>query len=125
MNRVLRDSLAVFVNFAFAANQLLAGLPLIDFETTEWVPGQSVGLGIQPGWQLFSGDSKVSGVGEGFNGGKALKVPKSPGQESRVSRAVIWDVSEKTAFIDLKMKPAADPVGSLATFYANGTQIAF
>ena len=125
MNKFAKDSLAVILNCAFCTNQLLADLPPVTFDSAEWVPYQSVGRGIQPGWQLFSGDANVSGAGEGFNGGKALKIPANAQQESRLSRAVTWDAAETTAFIDLQVKPAADPVGSLATFYANGTQIAF
>ncbi len=132
MNKNVQTSLAVFLNFTLCVNQLLADLPPISFEATEWVPYQTVGQGGQPGWELNSGTAQTSPLGEGFGGGKALKIPASPvptngaaPQETRISRSFPWDIADKTAFIDLQVKPAADPVGSLASFYANGTQIAF
>jgi RHS repeat-associated protein len=132
VNKNVQTSLAVFLNFTLCVNQLLADLPPISFEATEWVPYQTVGQGGQPGWELNSGTAETSPMGEGLGGGKALKIPASPvptngaaPQESRISRSFPWDIADKTAFIDLQVKPAADPVGSLASFYANGTQIAF
>ena len=125
MKSLDKAALAIFLNFSLFVNQLAADLPPVSFDSATWVPYEQVGQGDQPGWQLFSGDAEVSAAGEGYNGGKALKIPANPLQESRISREVAWDADEKTAFIDLRVKPAADPVGSLSTIYANGTQIAF
>lgn len=128
MNQSCKFVIAVFLNFAFLTNQILADLQLVDFEAAEWIPLDNVGLGSQTGWQLVSGTAKVSAAGEGFNGGttgKALKIPVNQSQETRISRAIDWNVADQTAFIDFQFKPAADPVGSAATFVANGTQLAF
>ena len=125
INQSCKTALAGFLNFTLLTNQILADLPPITFDTAEWVPMQTVGNGTTPGWQLFAGDAKISPVGQGLGGGSALSLPVNTVQETKISRAVTWDVNEKTAFIDLQVKPAADPSGSYATFVANGTQIAF
>ena len=124
MHKVTKNALAIFVNFAFTANQLFAQLPPETFEATVWVPYQTVGNGAQPGWQLFSGNAITSPTGEGYGGGTALKIPSGTG-ESRISRSLEWNLAERTAFIDFRLKPAADPLGSAATFHVNGSQIAF
>ncbi len=125
MRDFIKQTLAIFLNLAFFANQLLADLPPITFDSAEWAPYQAVGDGSTPGWQLFSGNASVSSAGMGFNGGKALKLPVNPQQEAKISRTVSWDVTQKTAFIDFRLKPAADPSGNASTFLVNGTRLAF
>ena len=125
MHKITENALAIFVNFAFTANQLLAQLPPETFDATEWVPYQAVGQGSQPGWQLAAGNAVVSEAGEGFNGGQALRLPVNSVERTKITRAVTWDVNEKTAFIDFRLKPAADPTGSYSSFSVNGTQLAF
>ena len=125
MHKITENALAIFVNFAFTANQLLAQLPPETFDATEWVPYQAVGQGPQPGWQLAAGNAVVSEAGEGFNGGQALRLPVNSVERTKITRAVNWDVNEKTAFIDFRLKPAADPTGSYSSFSVNGTQLAF
>ena len=115
----------VFLNFALFSNQLLADLPPITFDSAEWIPLQTVGANPASGWNLLAGDASVSPVGAGFNGGKALSIPINPPQSTKLLRSVPWNAADSTAFIDLKIKPSADPSGSLSTFVANGTQLAF
>lgn len=110
MNHSSKTAISLFLNFAFCTNQLLADLPPVTFDSADWVPYESIGLGNQPGWQLFSGDAQVSAAGAGVNGGKALRIPVNAQEETRISRTVAWDVAETTAFIDFQVKPAADPV---------------
>ena len=125
MNHLTKNILAIFVNFAFIANQLLAQLPPETFDSLVWVPYQAVGQGAQPGWQLSSGNAQVSGPSDGFNGGQALRLPVNPVERTKLTRAITWNVNEKTAFIDFRIKPAADPTGSYSSFSVNGTQLAF
>ncbi len=126
MNQICKTTVAGFLNFTLLANQILADLPPITFDTAEWVPMQSVGNGSTPGWLLASGSANISAVGTGMNGGKALRLPANALQErTKITREVSWDANEKTAFIDFQLKPAADPSGSFSTFSVNGTQLAF
>jgi RHS repeat-associated protein len=127
MNKNCEEGLAIFLNFAFLTNQLFADLPVVNFEATsvEWAPSTVIGQGAQAGWQLHSGNAVVSGPGEGFGGGQALKIPVDVSQETRISRDISWDINEKTAFIDFQVKPPGNSEGSLATLVANGTQVAF
>src|SRR5690606_17032313 len=104
------------------ANQLLAALPPITFESPEFVPSQTVS---GAGWDLVSGAAEITPAGQGVNGSQALRIPADAQQDPWLRRAVSWDAQQMTAFVDLQVKPAADPEGSLASFYANGTQIAF
>ena len=57
-------------------------------------------------------ETLVSGPGGGCNGGQALRLPVNPVERTKITRAVLWEANEKTAFIDFRMKPAADPTGS-------------
>jgi len=120
-----KQALAIFLNLAVSSNQLLADLPPITFESAEWVPYRTVGANPASGWQLLSGNASVSPSGAGFNGGKALRLPANDQQNTKLTRSVSWNVADKTAFIDLKIKPSANPSGSLSTFIANGTELAF
>jgi len=80
-----------------------------------------------PEWEVLSGSaSSVSGQTGAV--GNALKLATTlPGQaETRVTRAITgWNQAEPVAFIDFLIKPAANPEGSMASVYVNGTQIAF
>jgi len=126
MNQPCKTALAGFLNFTLIANQILADLPPITFDTAEWVPMQTVGNSTTPGWWLASGSADISANGSGVNGGKALRLPVNTQQErTKITREVIWDLNEMTAFIDFQLKPAADPCGSFSTFPVNGTQLAF
>ena len=100
-------------------------MPPETFDSLIWIPYQTVGLGAQPSWQLSTGNAQVSGPSDGFNGGQALRLPVDRGHRTKLTRAVTWDVNEKTAFIDFRIKPAADPTGSYSSFSVNGTQLAF
>lgn len=110
---------------AMLINQVQAYLPPISFENPGYYPGQSIGGASGSGWNLISGNAKISPNGTGVGGGQALKLEVDPQQEPLLKREIDWDISESTAFIDLQLKPAADPEGSLASFHANGTQLAF
>ena len=125
MEKGFRNALAVFLNLAFTANQLLGQLPPETFDSLVWIPYQPIGQGAQLGWQLSAGNAQVSGPSDGFNGGQALLLPVNPVERTKLTRAVTWDVNEKTAFIDFQIKPAADPTGSYSSFFVNGTQLAF
>ncbi|MEO8617129.1 MAG: RHS repeat-associated core domain-containing protein, partial [Luteolibacter sp.] len=123
MKEFAKQSLAVSLNIALFTNQLLADLPPISFDSAEWVPFQSVGG--TPGWSLTAGSAEISATGAGINGGKSLRLPVNSLERAKITRDVTWDADEKTAFIDLQIKPAADPSGSFSTFSVNGTQLAF
>ena len=118
-------ALAIFLNLAMFMHSAQAELSQITFDTVEWVPLASVGTNPQSGWQSYSGNAVVSPNGEGYTGGKALLIPAGTQQEGMISRQITWNATDQTAFIDMMLKPAADPEGSLATIYANGTQLAF
>jgi hypothetical protein len=110
---------------AMFVSQLKAYLPPISFENPEYVSGQTVGAPLGAGWSLLSGMASVSPPGTGFGGGQALKLVADPQQEPYLTRDLAWNPDEKTAFIDLQLKHAADPENSEATFYVNGAQLAF
>lgn len=104
---------------------MLAGMPPITFEGPDYDPYQPIGMDASDGWQLFAGAAAITGPGFGHNGGQALVLPADPQQEPWLRKAVDWNPQEPTAFIDFQIKPVADPEGSYANFYANGSQIAF
>ena len=109
-------------------SSVFAYLPPISFEGTEFVPMTLVhhqSGGKYAGWELIDGTARVSGVGDGFNGGKALEIPADPLVQAHIRREIPWETNEPIAFIDLRVKPAANPEGSEAGFYANGSQFAF
>ena len=74
---------------------------------------------------MLSGTANVSPAGTGYGGGQALKLEADPQKEPLLKREIVWNPAEQIAFIDLQLKPAADPEGSFASLYANGTQLAF
>jgi len=117
--------LAVFLNVTLLAHTAQAELSQITFEEVEWVPLGTISNSNHAGWNVYSGNAVVTPNGQGYQGGKALKLPASQEPEAMVSRQIQWNPSQQTAFIDVRIKPAADPEGSLATFYSNGTQLAF
>ncbi|HVJ45004.1 MAG TPA: hypothetical protein VM511_01375, partial [Luteolibacter sp.] len=75
MNTPLKISLSLLVNFSLIANQVLANLPPISFESPVFVPWESVSNRIGEGWNQISGTAQVSAPGEGFGGGQGLKLP--------------------------------------------------
>jgi len=125
MDTFTKSSLAGIVFSALLVNQIHAYMPQIGFEAPDYTSGSIVGEVQGAGWDLLAGSASVSPAGTGFGGGQALKLEVNPNQEALVKRSVDWNLAEKVAFIDLRIKPAADPEGSYASFYANGTQIAF
>ena len=125
MNTFTKSSLAGITLSAFLVNQIHAYMPQIGFEAPNYTSGSIVGAVQDSEWSLVAGSASVSPAGTGFGGGQALKLEVNPNQEAFIKRTVEWDSEEKVAFIDLMIKPAADPEGSYASFFANGTQIAF
>jgi len=122
MHSSLKISAALLVNFSFLCHEVFAQLPPITFETYE---SQSVDLSSPDPWDAVSGSSTVTPAGEGFGGGKALKIGVDPQEEAWLRKPVSWNPAETIAFIDFRIKPAATPSGSQANFFANGTQLAF
>ena len=98
MKEFAKQSLAVFLNVALFTNQLLADLPPISFDSAEWVPFQSVGNAATPGWLLTAGNAEISANGSGINGGKSLRLPVNSQVRTKITRDVVWDTAEKTAF---------------------------
>jgi RHS repeat-associated protein len=125
MNYFCRATLTTISCAAIWTNQLMAYLPPITFESPTYNPGDSLGLNGGTGWSLLSGNASISANGVGVGGGQALKLQANPTQEPLLVRDIDWDPVQTVAFVDLKLKPAADPEGSLASFYSNGTQLAF
>lgn len=116
MNYLAKATLTTVSCAAIWTNQLMANLPLISFESPEYNPADVLGQSSGTGWSLLSGNAVVSANGQGFGGGQALKIEANAAQEPLLVRDIEWNVSEKIAFIDLQLKPAADPEGSLASF---------
>ncbi len=125
MNYFFKASVTTICCSAIWTNQLLAYLPPITFESPVYNSGEVLGLNNGSGWSLLSGNASISANGQGVGGGQALKIEANAGQEPLLVRDIDWNVNEKIAFIDLQIKPAADPEGSLASFHSNGTQLAF
>ena len=120
-----RVPLALLANGALLVNQAAAQLSQITFEQPAFTPGQAVGISGTDGWLLLQGLAETSAAGSGYGGGQALRLPANAQTESWVTRQVTWNAQERTAFVDFRIKPSADPEGSLASFYCNGTQLAF
>jgi YD repeat-containing protein len=124
MNTFSKASLSLLLNFSLFANQVLANLPPISFESPVFVPWEPVSNRSGEGWTQMSGTAHVSASGEGFGGGQGLKLPGNA-TESWVKKEISWKPAERTAFIDLQIKPAAEPDGSFASIVTNGSQVAF
>jgi RHS repeat-associated protein len=122
MHSTLKLTAALLVNLSLLGHQVLAQLPPISFESYESVP---LDLSSPDPWEPIHGSSAVTPAGQGFGGGKALKIGVDPGQEAWLRKPVAWNAAESVAFIDFRIKPAATPEGSEANFVANGTQLAF
>ena len=125
MNDFVKTVITTISCTAIWTNQLLADLPPISFESPQYYSGDSVGTVNGSGWSLLSGNASISANGQGAGGGQALKLAANPTQEPLIVRDIDWNAAQTVAFIDLKIKPAADPEGSLASFNSNGTQLAF
>ncbi|MES2982235.1 MAG: RHS repeat-associated core domain-containing protein [Verrucomicrobiota bacterium] len=125
MNDFVKTSITTISMSAILISQLQAYLPPISFESPQYSSGQPVGNVNGSGWSLLSGNASISPLGSGVGGGQALKIAANAVQEPLLVRDIDWNVAEKVAFIDLQLKPAADPEGSLASFHSNGTQLAF
>ncbi len=125
MNYFLKASVTTICCSAIWTNQLLAYLPPISFESPVYNPGEVLGITNGTGWSLLSGNAAISANGQGVGGGQALKIEANAAQEPLLVRDIEWNAAEKIAFIDLQLKPAADPEGSQASFHSNGTQLAF
>ncbi len=125
MNDFVKTSITTISMSAILISQLQAYLPPISFESPQYYSGQSVGTVQGSGWSLLSGNASVTPLGNGVGGGQALKLEANAAQEPLLVRDLDWNIAEKVAFIDLQIKPAADPEGSLASFHSNGTQLAF
>ena len=109
MDTFTKSSLAGIVFSALLVNQIHAYMPQIGFEAPDYTSGSIVGAVQGAGWDLLAGSASVSPAGTGFGGGQALKLEVNPNQEALVKRSVDWNLAEKVAFIDLRIKPAADP----------------
>jgi uncharacterized protein (TIGR02594 family) len=79
------------------------------------------------GWQVPAGSAEVVSGQTGAVGTSLKLATTLAGQaETRVVRPITgWNQTEPVAFIDFLIKPAANPEGSMASVYVNGTQIAF
>lgn len=128
-SRCLVWSGAILANLSMLATSVLAYLPPINFEAPEFQPFDPVDSGsggVYADWELISGAADVSPDGEGFGGGQALRVGQTGTLgETRLRRLLDWDPVETVAFIDLRIKPPANPAGSLASLFVNGSQVAF
>ncbi|WP_353565520.1 SpvB/TcaC N-terminal domain-containing protein, partial [Haloferula sargassicola] len=117
---------------AMFANQVLAYLPPIDFESPNFVPLQLVDGRSAPagdplqGWNLISGNATISPGGEGVAGGQALQLSQNSSlEETHLRRLIDWDPGEEIAFVDFSIRPPANSWGSMASIHVNGSQIAF
>ncbi|BCU76868.1 RHS repeat-associated core domain-containing protein [Luteolibacter sp. LG18] len=77
-------------------------------------------------WSVENGSASVV-PGQVGATGNSLELAKGTtyGTETKVVQPVTWDAQKKIAFIDVLVKPAANPNGSMASIYANGAQVAF
>ena len=112
------------VNFALLVNPILAQLPPISFESPTYVTWDPIDSYDATNWHVQAGEAKIGAAGSGYGGGQSLVLPQNS-QEAWLRRDITWNATEQTAFIDFKIKPAADPEGSLANFVSNGSQLAF
>jgi len=121
MHSSLKIAAALLVNLSFLCHEVFAQLPPISFESYQ---SQPVDLSSPDPWDSVSGTSTVTPAGEGFGGGKALKIGVAPEDEAWLRKPVTWNPAETVAFIDFRIKPAATPSGSQANFFANGSLVA-
>ncbi|MFD0893724.1 VCBS repeat-containing protein [Luteolibacter ambystomatis] len=87
-------------------------------------PFESPAPGTNPAWWTETGESSLVADGP-TNKVLRLSPALNEGNETKVVRPITWDETKTIAFIDFMVKPAANPEGSLAAIYVNGTQIAF
>jgi hypothetical protein len=122
MHPSLKISAALLVNLSLLCHEVFAQLPPISFESYTSAP---VDLSSPDPWEPIYGNATVTPAGQGFGGGKALKIGVDPQEEAWLRKPVTWNSAETVAFIDFRIKPAATPAGSQANFLANGSQLAF
>jgi len=125
MRAPLKIAGAILANLAMLSTQVFAYLPEITFEQPTYQPLHILGTTSPDGWESLYGESSITAAGQGYGGGQALKIAKHTTDEAWLRKPVTWDVQQKIAFIDFRIKPAATPEGNLPSFYANGTQVAF
>ena len=122
MHPSLKISAALLVNLSLLCHEVFAQLPPISFESYTSAP---VDLSSPDPWEPIYGNATVTPTGQGFGGGKALKIGVDPQEEAWLRKPVTWNPAETVAFIDFRIKPAATAAGSQANFLANGSQLAF
>lgn len=113
-------SIALLVNAGLVHMSLYGSVPLTTFEPP--ISSGSNLSSVSSDWTVANGEAKVlSGVG--YQGTQGVQLTKASNDEAHISRAISWNTSEQTAFIDLRIKPAANHQGSNAAIVVNGTQI--
>ena len=122
MHPSLKISAALLVNLSLLCHEVFAQLPPISFESYTSAP---VDLSSPDPWEPIYGNATLTPTGQGFGGGKALKIGVDPQEEAWLRKPVTWNPAETVAFIDFRIKPAATAAGSQANFLANGSQLAF
>jgi len=99
---------------------LYASVPLTTFEAPI-ASGTDLST-VSTDWTVANGEAKVE-AGSGDQGTQGVKITKGDYAEARITRAIIWNAAEQTAFIDFRVKPAANVQGSNAAIMVNGSQI--
>jgi RHS repeat-associated protein len=126
MRPSLKIASAIVVNLSLLANVGFAELAEIIFEAPLYPPNHVIASSSPDGWQSATGAASITPAGYGYGGtGQALKVLADPAESKWVRKTVSWNAADPIAFIDFRIKAAASPQGSLANFFANGSQIAF
>lgn len=99
---------------------LYGSVPLTTFENPI-TSGTNLSA-VSTAWTVANGEAKVE-AGSGYQGSQGVKITKGDNAEARITRAITWNAAEQTAYIDFRVKPAANAQGSNAAIMVNGSQI--
>jgi RHS repeat-associated protein len=113
-------SIALLVNAGLVHMSLYGNVLLTTFEAPI-TPGTNLSA-VSTAWTVTNGEAKVV-AGSGYQGTQGVKITKGDNAEARITRAITWNAAEQTAFIDFRVKPAANVQGSNAAIMVNGSQI--
>ncbi len=113
-------SIALLVNAGLVHMSLYGNVLLTTFEAPI-TSGTNLSA-VSTAWTVTNGEAKVV-AGSGYQGTQGVKITKGDNAEARITRAITWNAAEQTAFIDFRVKPAANVQGSNAAIMVNGSQI--
>jgi hypothetical protein len=117
---IYKLTVATVVNMGLAHMSLFGQLPMVTFDNPHapGTPAQNL-----PGWSVATGSASVA-ANKGFQNTQGLQIDQKPDQSAHLWRSIPWSQAQTTAFLDVKIKPAANQPGSDAAIVVNGAQIA-